>query len=496
MTLLSSVPGDDCEALDRLLTLADRPDAAITDSWGGTAVRVGTEIDIAAVLELARSDRFTVTAFFGDSYLPLVLGAHPPDPNDVSAVARLAPNERIETEVRSASTSLEVAALLGEQTVELEVRFERPAWIRNGTALVTEIDRHWAVVADSLRAGLVQVGDIELELRLVAPPTAANRPHTLEPVGTPPEGPAGDIWGLFVRLADAAAWVNLAAVLDRTNDGVRIGLIPEDAPRRLVTPDNSEGGRELFRWATATEDANRQEALRYVMSLVAAAATEVLPSATTLRQLAERQRIALSRERAAEVQRAIADAQRDAAEALRKASADLGELVEDTTKSANASILAVLGLVAFLAREANRLPDWLVIAAALVAIAGIALVVASRWSRIRDQEAAVRQLRDRLRGDPLLPVGDREAAEAMINDFGLDQRATRARQYVAAVGGGASATLIAAAAWLVWTTPEVPTPQTPTQAPTSTPAASAPTSGSSASSTTSHTSSLPGTSRP
>lgn len=201
---------------------------------------------------------------------------------------------------------------------------------------------------------------------------------------------------------------------------------------------------------TATEDANRREALDYVLTLVAAGSSDQLPPAVTVRRLADRQRIALSRDQAAEVQRAIADGQRETADALHRASADFGSLVEETTTTANAAIIAVLGLVVFVAQEADRLPGWLIMLATVAAVVGIALVVASRWSRIGDHQASVNQLAARINADPLLPADDRRVASEAIDAFDVNRRSARARLRVTILGAGAAVVAMSASAWLLW----------------------------------------------
>ena len=239
----------------------------------------------------------------------------------------------------------------------------------------------------------------------------------------------------------------------REHRDLLIALVEEEPTHRAVTPANSEGGLDLLKWVTATDDANRRESLRHDLTLTAASATATVPNATTVRKLAERQRIALTREHAAEVQRAITEGQRDTSAALRHASEELGRLLEETSRVAGATIVGVIGLVAFLARDADRLPDWLVGLATLVAVIGIGVVVRSYWSRVSDQEIAVQQLWDRLCSDPLVPDDDKKAVKDVIDAFGLQRRARSARRTIAGLAIAACLVAVAAAAWLVLHTP-------------------------------------------
>lgn len=449
------------EDLTPLCALAERFDVTLADSWGCSTVRISGDVDVTALHELADRSGFRVTGFFGDSRLPLVMGSTRPDEGDLSLIAPLAPNERLEAELRSLGTGTEVARALQDQLVEVEVRFERPGWIRTAAAFVAVVNTNWLVVADGLRPGTVTVGEEAIELVETHPATAPAALPVLTPASRVDE-PSGAI-RLLGAIADAAAWTNLASNVRRSHDRVDVAFTDDEEPRTRVTPDQAEGAVDLLLWTTSSGDANRKEALRYVLMLVTASGPDRLPNAKSVRRLAERQRIALCRDRAAEVQRAISEGQRDAVEALREASEGLGGLLEDTTKTANASILAILGLVVFLASEANRLPGWLVWLATAAAVAGIAFVVRSRWRRIQDHETSLCRVRARLSEDPLLPDEERALAKQAVDDFALVDRAREARRMIAALGIASCVIAVSAAAWLVSTgdTTENADPRTP-----------------------------------
>lgn len=437
------------DALADILSIASAANAQVVDTWGRTSVRITGGIDGELRRSVMAIPEIKVVGFFGASLFPLALGEHAADADELAPLIALSPNERIAAELRSAGASLNVAEALADQLLELELIFERSAWIRTREAFFRALDQNWLRPAEGM-ADTVFIGDHSIDMALVNDVTTPDRPLVYVPSGASADATDPEIWTALKALADAAAWVNLAHSVDRSQGLVHISLIDHEPPVRPVTPAESDGASDLFRWTTATGDPNRREALDYVLLLVGAGSSAALPSAATVKRLAERQRLALTRERAAEVQRAIADGQRDTVEALNRASADLGALVEETTKNANATIVAVLGLVAFVAQQADRLPRWLIGLATATAVAGICVVLVSRWTRIGDHQRSINLVAARLEEDPLLPSDDRDAALTAIETFGVSKRAQRARLYVVALGLGASAVALAAGSWLTW----------------------------------------------
>jgi hypothetical protein len=269
------------------------------------------------------------------------------------------------------------------------------------------------------------------------------------PEGPRPTGEGEAVWDTFMRVADAAAWSNVATAIDRTGAEVRLALHSDQDTSVSLDLSNAAGGFELFNWWTASPDGNRDEALRYVLRFVTASRS-TLPEPQAIIRLAQRQLIALTRENAAEVQRAIAEGQRDATDALKSATDALGELVEESTKTANATVLAVLGIIALVARSSDDLPEWLVAAVALSGIAGVWAVVRSRRSRINDQQRVIEELGRRLGDDPLLPDEEKVAVAKRLTDFDVTSRATRALRTVTWLGGTAAVVVLAAAFWLIF----------------------------------------------
>jgi hypothetical protein len=188
--------------------------------------------------------------------------------------------------------------------------------------------------------------------------------------------------------------------------------------------------------------------LRYVLRLVTASAPDRLPDAVTVQKLAERQRIAFSRDRAAEVQRAIADGHRDTVSSLDTAARELADVIDEANKAASATIVGVLGILAFVAESPDALPTWLILLAAAAATLGILAVLRSRWQRIADQESAIQRLQDRLQSDPLLPPEDRDVALCSVGSFGLPARTTRTRRTIIVLGVLSCGVAVTGALWL------------------------------------------------
>lgn len=177
----------------------------------------------------------------------------------------------------------------------------------------------------------------------------------------------------------------------------------------------------------------------------------VLPDGVSVLALAERHRVALSRENAAEVERAIADGRQRTAAGLEAAGASLGGYVDDTTRAAQASLVASLGFVALTAQQSNALPEWLVLAVTAVAALGVASLARTRWRRVGHLVTAVRELADDLGAerDPLLPHTERVELEARIARFDLKSQARSARRHIGAFGGLSVIVMILAAMWVL-----------------------------------------------
>lgn len=345
-----------------------------------------------------------------------------------------------------------------------DVQYTEPAWIRSEEALLAALQHDWVELAQGIAGAGFRCGTKTVALEEVAGP----QPSSGLPVALPKagQGLSERLEQALTHLADAAAWTQLAVRSIQVGSNLRLALHHDQEPVIELKLGSVAGGVGLLRWRMADNQANREEALRYVFRFVTASSAD-LPSARTVQTLAGRQNIALARDRAAEVFRAISEGQRSTAELLERASDSLSKLVEDTTTTASATIAGVIGVVALVVRNENLLPDWLILIATLVAVAGVVAVIASRSERIRDQQDAVRRVRERLAGDPLLPDDERATMEKMITDANLDRRATAARQRIVALGVAAAAVAMAAAIWLV-ATPASSSKSTPSPTTTTT----------------------------
>ena len=434
-----------------LIDLADRHGTPVVDRWGRSRIVLADGFDLDELDDLSRRDGYSITAFLGEERIAIPMGQQRPDPVDQARAAALATLDRISNEVTGASNGTAVVELLKNEIDEIEVIFAHPQWARTMKALTASLEEDWPSLADTLVEGTVEVGDCRITLRPLV--TGKEGPRSGLPITVPegrrPSYSCATAWDAFMAVGDAAAWTNIAIASRRTASGVLLALHHDQDPTIELTLANAEGGVDLFRWWTASADGNREEALRYVLRIVTAARS-TLPEPRTVLRLAERQHIALTRENAADVHRAITEGQRDTTDAMKDATDAFGDLVEESTKTANATIIAVLGLIALVARSANDLPQWLVGVVALAAIAGVAAVVRSRLGRIDDHKRAVEQLMGRLEDDPLLPDEDRNAALEELRNFGLTARAGKARRTVVGLGVSAAFVVLAAAIWLIF----------------------------------------------
>lgn len=436
-------------ALSPLLDLARGANAEITDRWGKSSLTLFDGFDLDRLNELAEHDGYVVTAFLGQRRAAMRFDTGEPSPTELAEVAALAPNERVQSEILSATSSVEVLRLLRNEIVDVEVEYVRHRWARTTTGLRTSLADDWVGVADDLRAGPITVGDFTLMLRGNAErrtPTAL--PAVIVDDPRPEPADASEAWDALTAICDAAAWTNLADRVSR-GDEIRVALHADQDPVVPVTLEASRGGAELFDWLTASKDSNRNEALRYVLRFVTASAPDRLPDATTVQKLAERQRIALSRDRAAEVQRAIADSHRDTMTSLTNASRELADVIDESNKATSATVVGVLGIIALVAKSPDALPAWLIVSATIAALLGVVAVLVSRHQRISDQETSLKRLLARIHDDPLLPDEDRLVAERSIADFDLLRRTKRARGTIIVLGAVSCALVIGAAIWLL-----------------------------------------------
>lgn len=472
-------------ALTLLRELANEAGVEIDDRWERSSLALPGSFDFDWLDQLADEPGMVITAFLGALGALLRLGGDEPEQSERNAALSVAGSDRAQGEVLAATSGTELARAVVHEVTEFDVSYIESGWARTAAGLRRSVADDWAAVADRLRPGRVMIEDDTFELDAVA--TASKTHAAMPPVALRDERPdddSGAIWDVLATICDAAAWTNVAVRVAR-EEGVLVALHGDQDPVVPVTPATARGGVRLLRWLTRTADANRDEALRYVLRLVTASTPDRLPDAVTVERLADRQRIAFSRDRAAEVQRAIADGHRDTVSSLDTAARDLAGVIDEANKAASATIVGVLGILALVAERPDALPKWLVLLAAAGATLGILVVLRSRCQHIADQESAIQRLKDRLKGDPLLPPDDLDAALSSVKSFGLARRAGRARRTIVLLGALSCGVAVAGAYWLTdsergaevlpnGTTTTAPTTPTTAQT-TTTPATSQPT---------------------
>lgn len=428
--------------------LATAKGGRIIDGWTSSSVLIRDGIDVDLLATIAQRPGFKVRLLFDDSDLPLTLDNGSPRLEELSDLQSLLTNERERAELSAVGTALQAAELLLPFLSGADVMYTERSWIRSEEALVATLQRNWAELAQGVAGESFRCGAKTIALDpVIGPQPSGGLPVAVPKAG---QGLSERLEQALTRLADAAAWTQLAVKSIKVESQLRLALHHDQEPVIELKLGSVVGGVGLLRWRMADNQANREEALRYVLRFVTANSGE-LPDARTVQTLAERQNIALARDRAAEIFRAIADGQRSTADLLEGTSESLSKLVEDTTTTASATIAAVIGVVALVVMNENLLPSWLILIATVVAVTGVVAVIASRWQRIGDQQEAVRRVRTRLASDPLLPDDERDAMDTMITDANLDRRAMAARWRIVALGMAAGGVALAAAIWLVVT---------------------------------------------
>ena len=155
-----------------------------------------------------------------------------------------------------------------------------------------------------------------------------------------------------------------------------------------------------------------------------------LPDARAVRRLSEQQRIALSRENAAAVQRAVSEAHRDTIDVLAGATDGLSELTGAAVRTVNATILAALGIVAIVGRNAGEVSAHLTWIVAASVVIGLVAVAFASWQRVGDYRDQVVAVGDRIKADPLTPEEDKELSNDRIAKFDVHRRSTVTRWLV------------------------------------------------------------------
>lgn len=431
--------------VSRLLDLAASHQADVVDQWGRSTTTLRGAIDLDKLVAIAELPHFRVQLLLGDEDRPLTLSSISPDADELAGLRRFASNEREIAELAAARSPIEVARLLADRVEGVFIEYVRPGWTRTAAAFLEAVRSRWTEVVRDVAAGGASIGDSTVKTA----PLWSSAPGGLPAFTIQGKSGMPEVDDALTALADAAAWTQLAAASKASVDEIMLALHHDQDPVIKVDLSRVAGGLDLLVWRTKDDDANRDEALRYVFRLVTAS-SGALPDAKTVQRLAERQRIALTRDRAAEVFRAIADGQRATAELLETLSTSFSTLIENTTNNAVATVAGVVGLVALLADKANVLPSWLVVAAAVATVAGVIAVIVTRWHRVEDAKQSAERLVQRLRDDPLLPAAEQGALIAAVERFDFGGRAKSAQVTIAAVGAVAGLVAAFAAGWLVY----------------------------------------------
>jgi len=304
-------------------------------------------------------------------------------------------------------------------------------------------------ISDTLIEGDVTVGSVTIPLIRVGDTTEVT---ILEPLHDRPEaeGPHQAIWDVMASLADAAAWRAIAVDEDRSESGLMVALHHDQPTTIWLNPSNASGGAALWKWLHATKDANRGDALRYILRFVTATAVRI-PNGHSVLALAERYRIALGQDQAAEVHRAISESRALIRKGLNDAGHRLSNYTEDTVKTAQAAVIAGIGFVALVARNAATLPNWLLGMVTVVAILGVLALMANRWRRIGELGSDIRALHDALSEEkaPLLPAPERAELAKGIKNFNAARKVLTGRAMVLSLGLVAIAVILASGIWII-----------------------------------------------
>lgn len=430
---------------DALLELASRSGAEPEVEWGMLRVLLTPPLDLAEIKTIVAENDYRAIGTFGTSGIELDLDDASPSQAELDQLANLAVTLPTERDVRASASGWVAAEILSDQLTHVEIRYRRPNWCHSVAEFNALVQSDWLRIADSIESSPVAIGDEQIGLREVH----QTEPRVLVPTGSAPEGSSREVWDGLMAIADASAWRNIAVDEQRSRGTVHLALHRDQEPTVEVRPEVAAGGVALLEWLRQSQDGNREEALRYILRFLTASSKH-LPDGTAARALAERQRIALSRENAAEVHRAISEGQVRTAEAIDALRHQLGQFVEDTSKTAQASVVASIGVVALVARSTDALPDWLVLLVSLGAITGVVLLVGGRWRRLNDLASDIDVLRGELNRDPLLPEQDRVTLTDRVDKFDAKARARGARAVVALLGTLAVVVIAGATGWLLW----------------------------------------------
>ena len=429
---------------------ATRFGGPLSEQWGRVAVRLIGTLDIESLGQAVEGHDLTVIGRFGeDLEVEMVLSNDTPSNSDLHALQSIVATESERLALLNPVDGWTAARHARSALTEIELRYDQLNWCPSLETLHRTIRTDWMAIADTLVEGVVTVGPATVPLRRVD--GIATR-TILEPLPDRPEteGSEQEIWDMLASIADAAAWREIAVGEQRTEDGLKVALHRDQPVIIDLDPSNASGGAALWKWLRATEDANREDALRYILRLVTATVSE-MPNSTSVLALAEQYRIALSQDQAAEVHRAVSEGRALIRKGLQDSRKTLSNYTEDTVRMTQAAVIAGIGVVALVARNAVTLPDWLLGMVTGVAILGVLTLMCNRWRRIGELGSDIEALQSALSEDkaPLLPAPERAELKDEIQHFDAVRRVGYGRTMVVSLGCIAMSVILAAGIWII-----------------------------------------------
>lgn len=400
-------------ALDRL---ADAwPDAERSSAWQQCSLRLPAQApeDLGRMLEVV-STGAAVTALVGIDERPIRLGVGPATPDERDLAAGYLPDNR-KGDTSDASQT-ELVGMVQDHVIAWHVKVTRPHWAPDLDALKVAVVNDWLGVASVVAAaGCVQVGDVRHEVEVLTVPWRDDEQVLVGvPMGTP-IGPARILGGL----ADAHGWWALAWDRKQVNNRHLIALHRDQRAEIRVAPGRAQGGADLLRWLADAPDRSAEQAMRAELRRATAASGDALPDGAVIVALAEQLRVAMASENIVAVHAVVARRTQEAHEAVSSVRTLRGEAVRSAVRSAQAVVLASIGLAAFLVRTTEDIPVWLLVFLALAAIASLVVGQMAESSQLCVATRAVDSVRDGIGSDKLLPGSAKEEILAGLD--GLDR---------------------------------------------------------------------------
>ena len=429
---------------------ASRFGGQLMEQWGRLAVTLIDDLDLDRICESVEGHNLLMIGRFGEnSEVEIVLSAETPSSRDLHTLQSIVATESERLALLNPVDGWTAAKHARSALAEIEMRYDHSNWCPSLESLRRIVRTDWMMIADTLVDEDVTVGSITIPLRRVDGTAALT---ILEPLHDRPEteGSEQETWDILASIADATAWREIAIGEKRTEGGLKVALHRDQPMIVDLDPGNASGGAALWKWLHATEDANREEALRYILRLVTATVSQ-MPNSASVLALAEHYRIALTQDQAAEVHRAVSDGRALIRKGLQDSRRTLSDYTEDTVKTTQAAVIAGIGVVALVARNAATLPDWLLGMVTAVAILGVLALICNRWLRIGELGSDIEALESALSEDkaPLLPAHERVELKEELRHFDAVRRVKAGRMIVVSLGCIAISVILAAGIWII-----------------------------------------------